>query len=66
MTRDLLGSGSCRGGGDQSLEVDLDLQVPNGWEKRLDLKVRSCMLCSFALFVFIKIVSFLTKYLYIY
>ncbi|KAJ4915956.1 Uncharacterized protein Rs2_01506 [Raphanus sativus] len=38
MTRDLLGSGSCRGGGDQSLEVDLDLQVPNGWEKRLDLK----------------------------
>lgn len=42
MTRDLLGSGSCRGGGggDQSLELDLDLKVPNGWEKRLDLKVR--------------------------
>ncbi|CAF2083526.1 hypothetical protein HID58_021682 [Brassica napus] len=40
MTRDLLGSGSCRGGGggDQSLELDLDLKVPNGWEKRLDLK----------------------------
>ncbi|CAH8381148.1 unnamed protein product [Eruca vesicaria subsp. sativa] len=39
MTRDLLGSGSCRGGGgDKSLELDLDLQVPNGWEKRLDLK----------------------------
>uniref|UniRef100_A0A1J3GAM5 GIR1-like zinc ribbon domain-containing protein n=1 Tax=Noccaea caerulescens TaxID=107243 RepID=A0A1J3GAM5_NOCCA len=36
MTRDLLGSG--RGGGDRSLELDLDLQVPNGWEKRLDLK----------------------------
>ncbi|CAH8356167.1 unnamed protein product [Eruca vesicaria subsp. sativa] len=36
MTRDLLGSG--RGGGDRSLELDLDLQVPTGWEKRLDLK----------------------------
>ncbi|KAJ0231811.1 Filamentous hemagglutinin transporter [Hirschfeldia incana] len=37
MTRDLLGS---RGGvgGDRSLELDLDLQVPTGWEKRLDLK----------------------------
>ncbi|XP_010539578.1 PREDICTED: uncharacterized protein LOC104813611 [Tarenaya hassleriana] len=33
MTRDLLG-----GAGDQSLELDLDLQVPTGWEKRLDLK----------------------------
>lgn len=37
MTRDLLGS---RGGGDRSLELDLDLQVPTGYEKRLDLKVR--------------------------
>uniref|UniRef100_A0A1J3JWZ0 GIR1-like zinc ribbon domain-containing protein n=1 Tax=Noccaea caerulescens TaxID=107243 RepID=A0A1J3JWZ0_NOCCA len=39
-TRDLLGSGGCGvgGRGDQSLELDLDLQVPNGWEKRLDLK----------------------------
>ncbi|CAE5964669.1 unnamed protein product [Arabidopsis arenosa] len=36
MTRDLLGSG--RGGGDRSLELDLDLQVPSGYEKRLDLK----------------------------
>ncbi|CAH2067871.1 unnamed protein product [Thlaspi arvense] len=36
MTRDLLGIG--RGGGDRSLELDLDLQVPSGWEKRLDLK----------------------------
>ncbi|CAL9241214.1 unnamed protein product [Arabidopsis halleri] len=36
MTRDLLGSG--RGGGDRSLELDLDLQVPTGYEKRLDLK----------------------------
>ncbi|KFK42307.1 hypothetical protein AALP_AA2G238900 [Arabis alpina] len=33
-TRDLLGNG----GDDQSLELDLDLQVPNGFEKRLDLK----------------------------
>ncbi|KAF8082201.1 hypothetical protein N665_0844s0015 [Sinapis alba] len=41
ITRDLLGNDSCRrggGGGDQSLELDLDLQVPHGWEKRLDLK----------------------------
>ncbi|KAK8651657.1 hypothetical protein V6N13_141245 [Hibiscus sabdariffa] len=43
ITRDLLGVG---GGGsaligaknDQSQELDLDLHVPNGWEKRLDLK----------------------------
>ncbi|PPD85618.1 hypothetical protein GOBAR_DD17450 [Gossypium barbadense] len=43
ITRDLLGFG---GGGsaftdtknDQSQELDLDLHVPNGWEKRLDLK----------------------------
>ncbi|CAH8321428.1 unnamed protein product [Eruca vesicaria subsp. sativa] len=41
MTRDLLGSAGCGGGvggDDHSLELDLDLQVPNGWEKRLDLK----------------------------
>ncbi|XP_010459191.1 PREDICTED: uncharacterized protein LOC104740334 [Camelina sativa] len=42
MTRDLLGGSSCggrvEGGEDKSLELDLDLQVPNGWEKRLDLK----------------------------
>lgn len=41
MTRDLLGS-SKGGGGDRSMELDLDLQVPSGWEKRLDLKVRLC------------------------
>lgn len=41
MTRDLLGSRGGGGGGDRSLELDLDLQVPTGWEKRLDLKVRS-------------------------
>lgn len=47
-TRDLLGSSGCGGGvrDDQSLELDLDLQVPNGWEKRLDLKVR----CNFLRF----------------
>ncbi|XP_010497920.1 PREDICTED: uncharacterized protein LOC104775662 [Camelina sativa] len=42
MTRDLLGGSSCggrgEGGEDKSLELDLDLHVPNGWEKRLDLK----------------------------
>ncbi|XVE52804.1 hypothetical protein DITRI_Ditri02bG0153500 [Diplodiscus trichospermus] len=48
ITRDLLGGGGgCGDGGgsalinmknDQSQELDLDLQVPNGWEKRLDLK----------------------------
>lgn len=51
ITRDLLGSGGGGGGGggsalinmknDQSQELDLDLQVPDGWEKRLDLKVFS-------------------------
>ncbi|EOA36078.1 hypothetical protein CARUB_v10010153mg [Capsella rubella] len=40
MTRDLLGGSGCVGGGgdDKSLELDLDVQVPTGWEKRLDLK----------------------------
>lgn len=33
ITQDLLGG--CL----DSKELDLDLQVPNGWEKRLDLKV---------------------------
>lgn len=43
ITRDLLGGG---GGGGANLsanidsqELDLDLQVPSGYEKRLDLKV---------------------------
>lgn len=36
ITRDLLG-GSC-GSRDDSQELDLDLKVPCGWEKRLDLK----------------------------
>lgn len=34
ITRDLLG-----GSGNESQELDLDLQVPTGWEKRLDLQV---------------------------
>ncbi|TYJ48943.1 hypothetical protein E1A91_A01G099800v1 [Gossypium mustelinum] len=47
ITRDLLGGGGGGAGGaspfinmktDQSEELNLDLQVPNGWEKRLDLK----------------------------
>ena len=33
ITRDLLSGG-------ESQELDLDLHVPSGWEKRLDLKVR--------------------------
>lgn len=37
ITRDLLGGSSSH----QSQELDLDLQVPSGWEKRLDLKVLS-------------------------
>jgi hypothetical protein len=45
ITRDLLGGGGG-GGGDsvesESQELDLDLQVPSGWEKRLDLKVNWC------------------------
>ncbi|RXH86598.1 hypothetical protein DVH24_021871 [Malus domestica] len=41
ITRDLLGgSGSSSSKlPNDSQELDLDLQVPNGWEKRLDLKV---------------------------
>lgn len=35
ITKDLLGG--C--GAIESKELDLDLQVPCGWEKRLDLKV---------------------------
>ncbi|KAE8661272.1 myb-related protein Zm1-like [Hibiscus syriacus] len=41
ITRDLLGGGGSaliNMKTDQSEEFDLDLQVPNGWEKRLDLK----------------------------
>lgn len=44
ITRDLLGDGSNSFSSStpklvvDSQELDLDLQVPNGWEKRLDLK----------------------------
>ncbi|XP_059442951.1 protein CURLY FLAG LEAF 1 [Corylus avellana] len=39
ITRDLLGgSSSSTSKLVESQELDLDLQVPNGWEKRLDLK----------------------------
>lgn len=40
ITRDLLGGGGGGGGGDldSSKELDLDLHVPSGYEKRLDLK----------------------------
>lgn len=50
VTRDLLGSAGC-GGDDHALELDLDLKVPNGWEKRLDLKVR-CFAFSIICFYF--------------
>jgi hypothetical protein len=39
ITRDLLGGATLE---TESLELDLDLQVPSGWEKRLDLKVNWC------------------------
>ncbi|XP_071725766.1 uncharacterized protein [Rutidosis leptorrhynchoides] len=38
ITRDLLGGGSCDYDSDSSKELDLDLHVPSGYEKRLDLK----------------------------
>ncbi|KAK6947175.1 hypothetical protein RJ641_000648 [Dillenia turbinata] len=38
ITRDLLGCCSSSSDGVNSKELDLDLQVPNGFEKRLDLK----------------------------
>ena len=47
VTRDLLGQSSNLAA---SQELDLDLQVPSGWEKRLDLKVPSFkILFSFVL-----------------
>lgn len=52
MTRDLLGT---ERGGDRSLELDLDLQVPTGYEKRLDLKVRVQLI---PLFFFLDFVDF--------
>ena len=42
ITRDLLGGGGGDSVESESQELDLDLQVPSGWEKRLDLKVNWC------------------------
>lgn len=39
ITRDLLGGGGGGSSTVDSKELDLDLQVPCGYEKRLDLKV---------------------------
>jgi hypothetical protein len=52
ITRDLLGGSSSSSSKllVESQELDLDLQVPNGWEKRLDLKV--CPFSHLGLFVF--------------
>jgi len=47
ITRDLLGGATLE---TESLELDLDLQVPSGWEKRLDLKVL-VFLSGFCLFL---------------
>jgi len=46
ITRDLLGGSSSI----ESQELDLDLQVPSGWEKRLDLQVRSIFFSFFWVF----------------
>lgn len=48
VTRDLLGGGASSR--DDSQELDLDLQVPSGWEKRLDLKVLPFSLMARCLF----------------
>ena len=62
ITRDLLGDGSNSFSSStsklvvDSQELDLDLQVPNGWEKRLDLKV--CPFSHLGLFVFLEKLTF--------
>ncbi|KAE8680305.1 myb-related protein Zm1-like [Hibiscus syriacus] len=60
IARDFLGVGGRRGGSalinmknDQLEELNLDVQVPNGWEKRLDLKsgkvyLQSCNLSNYS------------------
>lgn len=48
ITRDLLGGSSSI----ESQELDLDLQVPSGWEKRLDLQVCSNFFFLFFLGIF--------------
>ena len=52
ITRDLLGGCYAL----DSKELDLDLQVPTGWEKRLDLKVYNPTLFTSFLIVFINFV----------
>lgn len=59
ITRDLLG-------GSKELDLDLDFQVPNGWEKRLDLKVRKiknlhCLLVDLWVPLKIEITEFLFR-----
>ena len=49
VTRDLLGGLHEI----ESQELDLDLQVPPGWEKRLDLKVNSWILFLFHFLYFL-------------
>lgn len=44
ITRDFLGG--CAAAVIGSKELDLDLKVPSGWERRLDLLVISSLLCS--------------------
>lgn len=61
MTRDLLGG--CSSTLD-SKELDLDLQVPTGWEKRLDLTVILLRFLSVSLITFF--FSFLGKLLNIF
>lgn len=51
VTRDLLGGGSKAGG---QQELDLDLHVPSGFEKRLDMTVSSLSLREF--FAFFKVI----------
>lgn len=59
ITRDLLGGCSAV----DSKELDLDMQVPVGYEKRLDLKVRWY---PFIFFNFFFILDIIKKFLYFY
>lgn len=52
ITRDLLGGGGGSPTRNESKELDLDLHVPNGWEKCLDLKVHIFVFCFFICFCF--------------
>lgn len=50
ITRDLLG-GSSNSTAIDSQELELDLQVPSGFEKRLDLKVPTSSSSSFFIYI---------------